>query len=102
VDNQENVCHSALQIISEYKHDNETIQAHCDYKNLGPWYDWVMFKWENLPMVTHKPECCVEYLDNPLVTQTHDYAPGQIIALVVCTQDNESDLLPHVLAVVKT
>jgi hypothetical protein len=60
-----------------------------------------MFMWEKSPGVTCKPDCCIEYLDNPMVTQTHDDAPGQIVAFVVCPVDIESQS-SHIIAVVKT
>jgi hypothetical protein len=81
-DNKGNPCHLVLQITSEYKRGN--FRAHRNYQNKGPWYDWVMFRWEKSRLVTRRPECCVEYLDNPMVTQTHDYAPRQIVTFVVC------------------
>jgi hypothetical protein len=43
----------------------------------------------------------VEYLGNPLVTQTHDYAPAQIVAFVVSPEANET-VSPHIMAVVNT
>jgi hypothetical protein len=43
----------------------------------------------------------VEDLDNPLVTQTHDYAPAQIVAFVVSPEANET-VSPHIMAVVNT
>jgi hypothetical protein len=61
----------------------------------------VMFRWERSTTVTRRPECCVEYLDNPLVTQTHDYAPGQIVTFVVCPVTNETEP-SQIFAVVKT
>ncbi len=100
MDLDDTTCHSVLQISSEYKRGNDTFRAHRNYRNNGSWYDWVMFRWEKSPGVIRKPECCVEYLDNPRVTQTHDYAPGQIVAFVVCPIDPESDS-SHILAVVK-
>jgi hypothetical protein len=63
--------------------------------------DWEMFRWEKLTQVTRRPECCVAYLDNPMVTQTHDYAPGQIVTFVVCPVPNETEP-SQILAVVKT
>jgi hypothetical protein len=60
-----------------------------------------MFRWERSTTVTRRPECCVEYLDNPLVTQTHDYAPGQIVTFVVCPVTNETEP-SQIFAVVKT
>jgi hypothetical protein len=52
-------------------------------------------------LVTRRPECCVEYLENPMVTQTHDYAPGQIVTFVVCPVPNETEP-SQMWAVVKT
>jgi hypothetical protein len=95
-------CHTILQITSEYKRGNETFRAHGNYRSGGPWwYDWVMFRWEKSTQVTRRPECCVEYLDNPMVTQTHDYAPGQIVTFVVCPVPNETEP-SQIMAVVKT
>jgi hypothetical protein len=101
LDNKGSPCHSILQITSEYKHGNETFRAHRNYRDVGPWYDWVMFRWERSTAVTRRPECCVEYLDNPLVTQIHDYAPGQIVTFVVCPVTNETEP-SQIFAVVKT
>jgi hypothetical protein len=101
VDNKGNPCHSILQITSEYKCGNETFQARRNYRNNGPWYDWMMFRWEKSTLVTRRPECCVEYLDNPMVTQSHDYAPGQNVTFVVCPVPNETEL-SQIMAVVKT
>jgi hypothetical protein len=91
LDNEGNPCHSVLQITSEYKRGNETFRAHRNYGNNGPWYDWVIFRWEKSARVTGRPECCVEYLDNPMVTQTHDYAPAQIVTFAVCSVQNEPE-----------
>ena len=101
MDNEGNPCHSVLQITSEYRRGNETFRAHRNYRNKGPWYDWVMFRWEKSTLVTRRLECCVEYLDNPMVTQTHDYAPGQIVTFVLCPVPNETES-SQILAVVKT
>ena len=60
-----------------------------------------MIRWEKSARVTRNSECCVEYLDNPLVTQHHDYAPRQIIAFVVCPEENET-VSPRIMAVVNT
>jgi hypothetical protein len=101
VDKKWNACHSIVHVTSEYKRGNNLFRAHCNYRNNGPWYDWVMIRWEKSSPVTRKPECCVEYLDNPLVTQTHDYAPAQIVAFVVSPEANET-VSPHIMAVVNT
>jgi hypothetical protein len=98
-DNKGNLCHSVLQITSECKGGNETFQAHCNYQNKGPWYDWVMFRWES--NLTRRPECCVKYLDNLMVTQTHDYAPRQLVRFVVCPVPNETEP-SQILALLKT
>ena len=55
---------------------------------------------EKSTLVTPRPECCVEYLDNSMVTQTHDYAPRQIVMFVVCPVPNETEP-SQILAVVK-
>jgi hypothetical protein len=101
MDNEGSACHSVLQITSEYKPGNKTFRALGNYQNNGPWYDWVMFRWEKSTGVTRRHECCVEYLDNPLVAQIYDYTPGQIVTCVVCPVQNETEL-SQILAVVKT
>jgi hypothetical protein len=68
VDKKGNACHLIVHVTSEYKRGNILFRAHSNYRNNGPWYDWVMIRWEKSSRVTRKPECCVEYLDNPLVT----------------------------------
>jgi hypothetical protein len=60
-----------------------------------------MVRWEKSTLVTRRPECCVEYLDNPMVTETYDYAPRQIVTFVVCPVPNKTEL-SHIVAVVKT
>jgi hypothetical protein len=52
-------------------------------------------------MVTRRPECCVEYLDNPMVTQSHEYTPRQIVTFVVCPVPDETQP-SQIMAVVKT
>jgi hypothetical protein len=66
VDKKGNACHSIVHITSEYKRRNNLFRAHRNYHNNGPWYDWVMIRWKKSSRVTRKPECCVEYLDNPI------------------------------------
>ncbi len=102
VDNNGDPCHAVIQICSEYKRGDDTFRAHRNYRHNGPWYDWVMFRWEKSTQKVHRaPDCCVEYLDNPSVSLTHDYAPGQILAFVVCPVEivNGSHII---LAVVST
>ena len=60
-----------------------------------------MVRWEKSTLVTRRPECCVEYLDNPMVTQSHDYVPGKINTFVVCPVRNETQPF-QIMAVVKT
>jgi hypothetical protein len=102
LDNMGNPCNTILQITSEYKRGNETFRAHRNYQGRGPWYDLVMFRWKKSTLVTCRPECCVEYLDNPMVTQAHDYAPRQIVTFVVCPVPNEATEPAQILAVAKT
>ena len=95
------VFHSVLRISSEYKRFEEQFRAHRNYRHTGPWYDWVMFRWEKTPGVNRKPECGVEYSDHPHTATQSDYAPGQILAFVTVPSNN-----PHtaasICAVVKT
>jgi hypothetical protein len=60
-----------------------------------------MVRWEKSTLVTRRPECCVEYLDNPMVTQSHDYAPGQLVMFVIRPVPNETQPSQN-MAVVKT
>ena len=36
-----------LSYFSEYKINNNLFRAHCNYRSEGPWYDWVMIRWES-------------------------------------------------------
>ena len=95
-------CHCVLHISSEYKRGNDIFRAHRNYRHNGPWYDWVMFRWEKSTNSVHRaPDCCVEYLDNPRLSSNHDYAPGQILAFVVCPVEVVGDS-PTILVVVNT
>ena len=95
-------CHSVIQISSEYKRGDDTFRAHRNYRQNGPWYDWVMFRWEKSEQIVNRvPDCCVEYLDNTNVSLTHDYAPGQILAFVVYPVEIVG-VSPSIMAVVKT
>jgi hypothetical protein len=53
-------------------------------------------------VITRKPECCVEYLDNSLVMLICDYAPGQILVFVVCSVEEFPSQSAGILAVVNT
>ena len=33
-----------LSYFSEYKKNNNLFRAHCNYRNEGPWHDWVMIR----------------------------------------------------------
>ena len=35
-----------LFYFSEYKQNNQLICCHYNYRSEGPWYDWVMIRWE--------------------------------------------------------
>ena len=35
-----------LSYFSEYMQNNQLICCHCNYRSEGPWYDWVMIRWE--------------------------------------------------------
>jgi hypothetical protein len=60
-----------------------------------------MVRWEKSTLVTRRPECCVEYLDNPMATQSHDYVPGQIVTFVVSPVPDETQP-SQIMTVVKT
>ena len=36
-----------LSYYSEYKKNNGLFRAHFNYRSEGPWYDWVMIRWES-------------------------------------------------------
>ena len=31
----------------EHKKNNDLFRAHCNHRSEGPWYDWVMIRWES-------------------------------------------------------
>jgi hypothetical protein len=54
-----------------------------------------MFRWKrSLKGVTRKPECGVEYLDDPMVTLKHDHAPGEFFACVIFPEEPEGKVSP--------
>ena len=44
VDLEMNTC--SLDYWSEHVKDGTLYRAHIDYRKQGPWYDWVMIRWE--------------------------------------------------------
>jgi hypothetical protein len=66
------------------------------YCSNGPWYNWVMLRWEKSPGVDNKPEWyCVEYLDDQMVILT------QMLACVAFPVEFDSSPA-NILAVIKT
>ena len=45
-----------LSYFSEYKQNNQLIHCHYNYRSEGPWYDWVMIRWEPNDKITQAKE----------------------------------------------
>lgn len=72
-----------LTLFTEYRRDDSIFRSHPQYRSEGPWYDWVMLRWEKeegdvRPYNQSTYDSCVHYGDS--VDNTHDYiyAPGEI------------------------
>ena len=76
--------HQRLRIGTEYKRAEIIFRAHADYRQLGPWYDWVMLRWEREDNKNYAqpPECHAGYGDDETIAADHWYAPGQILGFV--------------------
>ena len=91
-----------LFYFSEYRKDGQIYRAHTDYRQQGPWHDWVMVRWE-AETGSFQPDeqvklCHVNYLDEDIsesdfeVTDEEEkdtgepkkflYCPGQILCFV--------------------
>ena len=69
---------------TEYKRTGTIFRGHADYRHEGPWYDWVMLRWEredNKPYA-QPPDCQAGYGDDKSTAQDYLYAPGQILGFV--------------------
>ena len=68
VDLEMNTC--SLDYWSEHIKDGTLYRAHIDYRKQGPWYDWVMIRWEpdkkTIQSKQKRQECNIDYQERNL------------------------------------
>ena len=76
--------HHRLRLGTEYNREGTIFRCHDNYRQLGPWYDWVMLRWEREDNYNYAQpvECRAGYGDNDTIAANHLYAPGQILGFV--------------------
>ena len=74
----------AVRLGTECKRAGTIFRGHANYRQDGPWYDWVMLRWarENNVNYSTPPECHASFGDDETVASDHLYAPGQILGFV--------------------
>ena len=84
VDLEMNTC--SLDYWSEHIKDGTLYRAHIDYRKQGPWYDWVMIRWEpdkkTIQSKQKRQECNIDYQERKSDKQQFLYCPGQLLAFV--------------------
>ena len=93
----EHVVMPQVRLGTEYKRAGTIFRGHPNYRQDGPWYDWVMLRWarENNQNYTQPAECQAGYGDDASIAKDHLYAPGQILGFV---ESQEGDLLEAVVS----
>ena len=101
--------HRRLYLSTEYKRAGAIFRGHANYRQTGPWYDWVMLRWarEDNQRYAGDADCQAAYGDNEETSQEHLYAPGQILGFVTptpvdWTSDQATPVTSGVMAVVTT
>ena len=101
--------HRRLHLSTEYKRSGAIFRGHADYRQTGPWYDWVMLRWarEDNQRYAGDADCQAAYGDNDAMAKEHLYAPGRILGFVTptpidWTSDQETPVTSGVMAVVST
>jgi hypothetical protein len=79
-----NPAHNSIFMFTEYIRNDMIFRAHANYRNTGPWHDWVMFRWEqNGDAAEIDDECQPEYGDD---IDEHGpkfaYSPGKLLGFV--------------------
>ena len=73
-----------VELFTEYKRNGVLFRAHPNFRKSGPWYDWVMIRYERNTGLNgyneyiHKNQ--VYYMDNVDNPEKYEYAPGMILA----------------------
>ncbi len=88
-----------LFISTEYVREKTIFRGDANYRLQGPWYDWVMLRWEREDNQRHAGdvECQAAYGDDDDVASSHLYAPGKILGFVSTSYTD-----PNVMVVVAT
>lgn len=76
---------------TEYKRHGITFRCHPNYKNEGPWYDYVLVAWDNPSNATYSKEQANmddnrEVLDDPVMTEEKDKTSNVLLipAKIIC------------------
>ncbi len=91
--------HHRLFVSTEYVREKTIFRGDANYRLQGPWYDWVMLRWEREDNQRHAEDldCQAAYGDDDDVATGHLYAPGKILGFV-----STSSMDPNVMVVVAT
>ena len=74
---------STFTCVTEMKRHDVVFRAHPNYKSNGPWFDWVIIRYEEKPPDgEHLDGCHVNYGDHPNLRGRFRYAPAQIYAFL--------------------
>ena len=95
----EECLHHRLFVSTEYVREKTIFRGDANYRQQGPWYDWVMLRWERENNQRHAEDldCQAAYGDDDDVATSHLYAPGKILGFV-----STSSMDPNVMVVVAT
>jgi hypothetical protein len=96
---REECMHHRLFVSTEYVREKTIFRGDANYRQQGPWYDWVMLRWEREDNQRHAEDvdCQAAYGDDDDVATSHLYAPGKILGCV-----STSSMDPNVMVVVAT
>ena len=91
--------HHRLFLSTEYVREKTIFRGDANYRQQGPWYDWVMLRWEreNNQRYAKDVDCQAAYGDDDAVATRHSYAPGKILGFVSTSSKD-----PNVMVVVAT
>ena len=76
--------HPRLCLGTEYNRAGTIFRGHANYRQLGPWYDWVMVRWarEDNRNYGQPVSCQAGYGDDETIAADHLYSPSQILGFV--------------------
>ena len=91
-----------LSYFSEYKKNNDLFRAHFNYRSEGPWYDWVMIRWESNSRTkqakSQLQECHVGHTETDQTTNTDFYI--LLVKSYALSLQNQVSIMPLSNAVI--